>query len=212
MTIRSRLLFHAAPRPVWWLVLLAAVCTQACRADLIVGNANPAEQTVFEQSAFGSVTFTVINTGHNPIVTTTYLERASPRFGPNDSGDITYDAVQTFVNRGESCVFASGERTLLVNMILASTQSCEVDVRFAILDHDPFDELNPVVDYADWAILLQVSAKDLFTGIRVNDEIGHAYVRVEDDPELPEPGTATLVSSGFLLVSLLYKRRKSRCP
>jgi hypothetical protein len=84
MTLQSRFLFHSAPRSVWWLVLIAALWTQTCRADLIVGNADPMNHTVSEKIPFGlgSVTFTVINTELRDVKIDKFVLRASPRFGP----------------------------------------------------------------------------------------------------------------------------------
>jgi hypothetical protein len=210
MTLQSRFLFQSAHRPLLSLLLLAGLWTQTCRADLIVGNANPMDQTVSEHQLLGGVTFTVINTGL-AVMITDYKEVASPRFGPADSGDIAYDVIQVFPPDRLATCNSGSEESLLIGKTLGFRESCSVRVSFLIVDNDPFDTFNPAPDFADWAVLLQVSAKDAFSGAPVPDEIGHAYVRVVDDV-VPEPGTATLVSSGLFFVSLLYKRRKSRCP
>ena len=81
MTLQPRFLFHSAHRPVWWLVLLAGLWTNVGRADLIVGNASPMDQAVFEHSDFGFVTFTVMNTGLDDVRLTDFIAKASPRFG-----------------------------------------------------------------------------------------------------------------------------------
>jgi hypothetical protein len=157
------------------------------------------DQTISEHGpfGFGSVTFTVINTGLRDVKIHGFVLRASPRFGPADSGDIAYDRIQVIEDVGLQCNEGSG--VPLVGSILAFQQSCSTLVPFFTIDNDPFDEFNPVPDSADWAVLLQVSATEL-NGAPVPDEIGHAYVRVVDDP-VPEPGTAALVSSGLLLLS-----------
>jgi len=169
------------------------------------------DQTVSEHELLGGVTFTIINTGFESVTVTNYMLRASPRFGPDDSGDIAYDRIQVISTTGQSCVYPSGNSMLLIGTVLfGSTEtprSCVANVTFAILDNDPLDTFNPVNDSADWAVLLQVSARNNITGDPVPDEIGHAYIRVVDEP-IPEPGTATLVSSGLVVVSLLYKRHK----
>ncbi len=213
MALRTRFPFHPSYRIVRWIVLLAGVCTQTCRADLIVGNANPMDRTVSEHGQPGAVTFTVINTGIDPVRITGYIARASPRFGPDDSGDIALDAIQ--VDPGVQLVCDKGTSLSgLVGASLNRQESCLTYVPFYIIDDDPFDEFNPVSDSADWAVLLQVSAEDVFTFRPVPDEIGHAYVHVVDDPvpepepnPVPEPRTATLVSSGVIVLSLLYRQR-----
>jgi hypothetical protein len=167
-------------------------------------------QTVSEHQVASSVQFEIINTGLRTVTLTNYRETASPRFGPDDSGDIAYDIVQVIPNSQLKCVFREQEYPL-VGMLLAFNQSCSAIIQFVVRDNDPFDTFNPVPDFADWAVLLQVSAKETRTGDPVSDEIGHAYVRVVDDV-VPEPGTVTLVSSGLLLVMVLYRRRNSRSP
>lgn len=49
-----------------------------CRADLIVGNADPMDQTVSENRTFVVVSFNVINTGVGAVTITGFLETASP--------------------------------------------------------------------------------------------------------------------------------------
>jgi hypothetical protein len=162
------------------------------------------EQTLSEQERFRFISFEVINTGL-PLTITGYIQRASPRFGPDDSGDVAYDVIEVTSFPPLQCL-SDSQVFPLVGMTLRFRQSCSVAVEFAVIDNDPFDTFNPVSDSADWAVLLQVSAVDRFTGAPVADEIGHAYVRVVDDP-VPEPATAALVSSGVVGLSLLYRRR-----
>ncbi len=130
----------------------------------------------------GSAQLTIVNTGPNSITTGTVSYVFSPV-----GNDTQYDAIGQPVDSGtcDSKV-----------MQIGVANQCVVNAFFDVLDHDPFDTLNPPVDAGKWFIEAHVPWTDNITGAS-GTALAGINITITDDP-VPEPASTLLVAAACL--------------
>ena len=136
--------------------------------------------------------FSITNTGPG-IITTGKVSSALAAVG----GDTTYDALDLIGDTG-----ACDNLRILVGV----ANSCALQVGLTVLDHDPFDLLNPPVDVGKWFVSITVPWVDA-TGAAGVPATAGVNVKVADDTSVPEPASAWLLVGG---AAVLACRRRLR--
>jgi hypothetical protein len=173
-----------------WVLLIPILASAPALASVVV---HGQDDTTFPESAgLVSVSFSVVNTGPNLIMTGVVIDPPATLVG----GDTDFDALQTLIDDG-----ACDNKTLLVGV----ANACTLKLFLQVLDHDPFDTFRPVNDVGKWFVEVRVPWTDLLTGATGTAPAG-INITVTDD-FVPEASTQLLLGSS--LVFLFIGSRKT---
>jgi hypothetical protein len=187
--------------------LALTVSTVRCQADVIPQFLDPSgnpcgvdiecyafPETLANNGGSGAVSLAIVNTGPFQIRVTN-IELFYSHFG----FDVANDAI------GQPYLPNLGCETIM-NPGIAN--ACITQVSFAILDNDPFDQIDPSPDAGLWhieAFIDWVSGDDV-SGVGS----GQSVVVGVYDPVTPLPAALPLFASGLGIIGLIAKRRKRR--
>lgn len=143
----------------------------------------------------GSAQLMIVNTGPNSITTGTVFYLFSPV-----GNDTQYDAIGQPFDMG-TC----DSKFMLVGV----ANQCVVKALFDVLDHDPFDTLNPPVDSGKWFIEAHIPWTDNITGA-TGTALAGINITITDDP-VPEPASTLLVAAACLaLIASRLERGRNK--